>query len=259
MHSESSAPAKHNPPLPTRSAQSATILDPLQLPDIKDSSCWSEVNASLIQELSSQLLSMEDPDELHDSLFSKLYSVLHREFGSRSFSHHHKKKRHDWQLRRFRLLKNDARRAFRTAKRNNAPASVISALSHTFHSLIKQHSRARKASLKAHKQQDAQSATAAIKRIFLEIHHATSYCKSHQSTSSLGLHPPKLLTTFKGCMLLNVKRISISLVGFPMSLSDVHLPINLPSLSPLTRFETVSEEVVPNLPHPLWIRYHICS
>ena len=159
-HSESSAPAKHNPPLPTRSA---TIRDPLQLPDIKDSTCWSEVNASLTQELSSHLLSMEDPDELHDSLVSKLYSVLHREFGSRSLSHHHKKKRHDRQFRRFRLLKNDARRAFRSAKRNNEPASVISALSHTFHSLIKQHSRARKASLKAHKQQDA---TAAIKRDF---------------------------------------------------------------------------------------------
>ena len=43
---------------------------------------------------------------------------------------------------------------------------MIAALSCSFHILIKQHSRARKASLKAHQLKDAQSATAAIKRDF---------------------------------------------------------------------------------------------
>ena len=131
-HCESSASAKHKLSSPTRA--SVSVLNPLRLPDIKDSESWVEVNATLSQILSSDLLLFEDPDELHDTLVSRIYSVLLGKFGDRDLTRHHKHRRHDRQLRKFRNLKNEARKAFRTAKRNNEPASVIAALSHSFHS-----------------------------------------------------------------------------------------------------------------------------
>ena len=165
-HSESSAAAKHKRKLSSPSRVSTNVLNPLQLPDIKDSGSWAEVNTTIRENLGIDYLLFEDPDELHDTLVSRMYSVLLEKLGDRPLARHHRHRRHDRQLRKFRDLKNEARRAFRTAKRNNEPASVITALSRSFHILIKQHSRARKASLKAHQMKDAQSATAAIKRDF---------------------------------------------------------------------------------------------
>ena len=165
MHSESSAPAKHDNKHTSLTGVSVTVLKPLKLPDIKDSKSWFEVNATFSQVLSTDFLLIEDPNVL-DTLASRIYSVLHGKFGDFPCTRHNKHKHHDRQLKKFTNLKNDARRAFRTAKRNNEPASVISAQSRTFHTLIKQHTRARKACLKAHQMKDAQSATAAIKRDF---------------------------------------------------------------------------------------------
>ena len=111
-HSESSASAKHKLSFPTRN--SVNILNPLQLPDIRDSESWAEVNATLSQTLSTDMLLIENPDELHDTLVSRIYSILLGKFGDRPLTRHHKHRRHDRQLRKYRNLKNEARRAFRT-------------------------------------------------------------------------------------------------------------------------------------------------
>ena len=81
-----------------------------------------------------------------------------------NWSHRHR--HHDRQLKTFSRPKNEARRASRSAKWNNVLTSVISALSRSFHNLIKQHSRARKASLRTQQLKDSQSASAAVKRDF---------------------------------------------------------------------------------------------
>ena len=106
MHSESSAAAKYKPISPTESP--VNIPNPLQLPDLKDSESWFEVNATFRQVLSLDLLLIKDPDKLHNMLVSTIYSVLHGKFEDRAFHHHHKHRRHDCQLKRFRNLKNDA-------------------------------------------------------------------------------------------------------------------------------------------------------
>ena len=166
MHCESSDPAKHKPVPPPPPAIASAVLNPLNLPDIRDCEGWLDVNDTLQRALSSSLLLLDDPDVLHTTLVSNIYTVVRDKFGVRCVNRSHRHRRHDRQLKTFRRLKNEARRAFRSAKRNNDPASVISALSRSFHNLIKQHSRARKASLRAQQLKDSQSATAAVKRDF---------------------------------------------------------------------------------------------
>ena len=72
-HSESSAPAKHKRTSPTGVSVNVLIL--LKLPDIKDFGSWFEANATFSQVLSSNLLLIEDTDELHDTLVYRIYSV----------------------------------------------------------------------------------------------------------------------------------------------------------------------------------------
>ena len=81
---------------------------------------------------------------------------------------------------------------------NNEPASVLSALSRVFHTLIKQHSHARESSLKAHQLKDAQSALQPSRETFGGT--LTIYYKNHQSLSSLISHPLRLLTILPRCV-----------------------------------------------------------
>ena len=128
----SSCVGEHSPP----------CLLPLKL--LTDVDQWREVDVHIMHEVVSLVLGSTAPEQKHLALVQGIYWYLSSRFGTKSpkaTNQQVKQKRHDRELKMVTNLKNEARKRVRAAKKDNKTPEVVAALTGSFLSLLRQHSR----------------------------------------------------------------------------------------------------------------------
>ena len=116
--------------------------EPLRLPTSPEE--WKEAELSSVSLLVFQASSAEEKNFV---LCSAVYDILAARYGTRSPPHQSRKhsqsklRQHDRALKEVTRRKNEARRAFRKAKREGADEATVCSLAANFLSLLRQHSR----------------------------------------------------------------------------------------------------------------------
>ena len=121
---------------------------PLRLPRSPEE--WEEADF-LLSSISTSGLQASSAEEKNSCLCAGVYNILSGRFGSRAPSQPQrvlqpKLRQHDRALKQVTWLKNEARRAFRRAKREGMNDHTIQSLAANFLSLLRQHSRLKRAS-----------------------------------------------------------------------------------------------------------------
>ena len=122
----------------------------LKLPTDVDQ--WREVDVYIMHEVVPLVLGSTSPEQKHLALVQGIYRYLSSRFGTKSLkatNQQVKQKRHDRELKMVTNLKNEARKKVRAAKKDNKPPGVVAALTGSFLSLLRQHSRLKQLSIKS--------------------------------------------------------------------------------------------------------------
>ena len=128
----------------------APLLQPtLSLPS--SAAEWAIANEYLKCTLVPKVLAEPSIERKTNILSSGLYKYFSESFGCVPPQKHNptsnRKSQHNRSLKKLRALKNEVRREFRAAKRNDFPPDEILSLAHKYHTLIREHNKARKQSL----------------------------------------------------------------------------------------------------------------
>ena len=130
-------------PLNGSTSLSLHFKHPLRLPSTSEK--WEEADHPL-SSVSASVLCAGTAEEKNSCLCTGVYNILSACFGTRApptmqEPAHSKIRQHNRVLKEVTRLKNEARRAFRRAKREGASDDIIQSLAANFLSLLRQHSR----------------------------------------------------------------------------------------------------------------------
>ena len=161
--SQSTTESPSSPDLPI-----PTPLTPFRTPSSKEE--WEDL-AELAQCLVPTVLAATSPEEKNAILCQGMYGCMVSKFGTRRNKYQTKsrKRAHERKLKNLRREKSEAKRALKQARRQPQSEGTVRELSVKFHRLLRLHSKAKKASLKARLNLEALTAPEGLPEIFLEI------------------------------------------------------------------------------------------
>ena len=120
---------------------------------------WEEAD-HLLSSVTTSVLQASTAEKKKSCLCAGIYNILAVRFGTRAPPRHRNPahsnlKQHDRALKEVTRLKNEARRALRSAKREGVSADAIQSLAANFLSLLRQHSRLRRESSQRLREKEA--------------------------------------------------------------------------------------------------------
>ena len=141
-------------------------LPPFNTP--KSTEQWEELDSKLAQCLVPLVISATSPEEKHHILCQGIYDHMVARLGVKRVTNNQKKRvrDHERNLKNIRKEKNAAKKDLRRARRQAGNEDAVRELSVKFHRLIRLHSKAKKASLKARMNLEAFKARRECQRSF---------------------------------------------------------------------------------------------
>ena len=172
MENAQPAPPSSNTDNPTSISDLPFSSKPLlRLPPKKDLNSWNEADAFMESVVSPSVLSLTSVDEMNTILIGHIYEYFSSKHGtlpqpSQKRTNHHRPHLQS-SLSKIRREKNQLKKKYRTAIRSDSISKeALTAMSKSFHELVRSHSKLRKELLKRNKMSDAKCAIKQCTRNF---------------------------------------------------------------------------------------------